>query len=355
MQFIATFLIATPAPSILYRRNRKLERSVRHAVLPDQAPALRRTGIAVTKRILVLGAAGRLGYVAAETFRKHGWTVRGLVRPGRAGAVPRQVEPIEAVTRDEAVQAARDCDVVLNALNPVITEWQRNALSLAYGAIAAAEGNGATLLFPGSVWNYGRGMPPVIDETTPMHPTTRKGRMRVEIEHRIREACDRGMRAIVLRGGDFFGGGKGSWLDLIITKEIERGRLTYPGPMNVPHAWAYLPDFAKTLVLLAERRDAFGPYETFGFPGDTMTGDELIATIQSVTKSQYNVRQMSWWFLKSIGQLMALSRELSELEYLWQVPHRISGDKLAAAIGDVPHTPLPNAIVASLRALGHRI
>jgi nucleoside-diphosphate-sugar epimerase len=306
-------------------------------------------------RILVLGAAGRLGYVAAETFRRQGWIVKGLVRPGRAGAVPHRVEPVEAVTRDEAIEAGRGCDVVLNALNPVITEWQRNALSLAYGAIAAAESNGATLLFPGSVWNYGSGMPAVIDETTPMHPTTRKGGMRVEIEHRIREACDRGMRAVVLRAGDFYGGGKGSWLDLVVTKNIERGRLTYPGPMDVPHAWAYLPDFATTLVRLAERRADFGPFETFGFPGDTITGNELIATIEAVTRSKFNVRPMSWWFLKSIGQLMALSRELSELEYLWRVPHRISGEKLAALLGEVPHTPLPDAIATSLRALGYRL
>jgi NAD(P)-dependent dehydrogenase (short-subunit alcohol dehydrogenase family) len=84
----------------------------------------------------VLGAAG-LGYAAAETFRDAGWTVKGVVRPGRANAVPRRVEAIEAVTRDEAVAAARGCDVVLNAFNPVITEWQKNALSLAYAAITA--------------------------------------------------------------------------------------------------------------------------------------------------------------------------------------------------------------------------
>ena len=40
-------------------------------------------------RIIVLGAAGRLGFVAAEAFRDAGWQVKGLVRPGRAGAVPR--------------------------------------------------------------------------------------------------------------------------------------------------------------------------------------------------------------------------------------------------------------------------
>ncbi len=306
-------------------------------------------------RILVLGAAGRLGFVAAETFRDAGWQVKGLVRPGRAGALPHKIEAVEAVTRDEAIAAAQGCCVVLNALNPVITEWKKNALSLAYGAIAAAESNGATLLFPGSVWNYGRGMPPVLDENTPMQPTTRKGAMRVEIEQRIQEACDRGMRAVVLRAGDFFGGGVGSWFDLVLAKDMERGRLTYPGPLDVEHAWAYLPDYAATLVRLAEQRESFGSCETFGFPGHALTGREFLATVEAVTKGTFTKRTMGWWFLKTFGQFLRMGRELSELEYLWRVPHRISGDKLKAAIGEIPHTPLPDAIEASLRDVGYRV
>ena len=151
-------------------------------------------------------------------------------------------------------------------------------------AIAAAESNGATLLFPGSVWNYGRGMPPVLDESTPMQPTTRKGGMRVEIEQRIREACDRGMRAIILRAGDFFGGGSGSWFDLVIAKEIGRSRLTYPGPLDVVHAWAYLPDFAATLVRLAEQRDELRALRDIRVSRRCASPDsEFIATIESVT------------------------------------------------------------------------
>jgi nucleoside-diphosphate-sugar epimerase len=269
--------------------------------------------------------------------------------------VPRKVEAIEATTRDEAVAAAEGCDVVLNAFNPVITEWQKNALSLAYAAIATAESNGATLLFPGSVWNFGRNLPPLLDEGTPKPPTTRKGAMRVEIEQRIREACDRGMRAIILRAGDFFGAGRGSWMDLVIMKDMARGRLTYPGPRDVEHPWAYLPDLAATLVELADRRDTLAPFETFGFPGHTLTGGQLITAIEGVTRGTFNVRPMSWWFLKTFGQMMALGRELSELEYLWRVPHRVSGERLKAALGEIPHTRLPVALAATLRELGYRV
>ena len=301
-----------------------------------------------------MGAGGRFGYAAAEAFRDAGWHVKSLVRPGRAVFAPTRTQIVEVVTRDAAIEAAQGCAVVLNALNPAITMWPRDALSHAYAGIAAAETNGATLMFPGSVWNYGRNMPEVLDETTPMHPTMRKGRMRVEIEHRIREACDRGMRAIVLRAGDFFGSGRGAWFDLVVVKELEKNRITYPGPDNVVHPWAYVPDLAEAAVKLAEHRATFGAFETFGFPGYAVTGREMIDAIEAATSNQANVRHMSWWTLKTIGQLMALGRELAELEYLWKVPHRIDGAKLEAVIGTIPHTPFKKAIAMALRDLGYR-
>ena len=59
-----------------------------------------------------------------------------------------------------------------------------------------------------------------------------------------------------------------------------------------------------------------------------------------------------WWLIKTIGQLMAMGREIGELEYLWRVPHRISGDKLRATIGDIPCTSLDVAMARALRDLG---
>ena len=147
--------------------------------------------------------------------------------------------------------------------------------------------------------------------------------MRVEIEQRIQEACDRGMRAIVLRAGDFFGGGSGSWFDLVIAKEIARGRLTYPGPLDVEHAWAYLPDYATTLVRLAERRAELRGRSSFRLSrpyGDRAGVDRNDRGGHQGSK--FNVRPMSWWLIKTVGQLTAMGREIGELEYLWRVPHR---------------------------------
>jgi len=123
----------------------------------------------------------------------------------------------------------------------------------------------------------------------------------------------------------------------------------------VVHEWAYLPDLAGAMVALAEARERLGPYETFGFPGHAVTGRALIDAIAKAIGREsrdVRVRQMQWWMIKALAPFFTLPRELAELDYLWQIPHRIAGDKLKGTIGLVPHTPLETAVKRALRDLG---
>jgi len=303
-------------------------------------------------QILVLGAAGRLGFAAAEAFRDAGWSVKGLVRPDAGWRAPKGIDVIETNDRAVAVKEARGTDIVLHALNAPYPGWAQHALPLAYSAIEAAEQSGATLMFPGNVYNYGAGMPAVLDETTEMKPTSNKGKIRSEIELRLREASDRGVRTIVLRAGDFFGRGRGSWFDLVLIKDLAKNKVTYPGPLDVVHEWAYLPDYIDALIKLATMRDTLGQYETFGFPGHAVTGQEFVSAIAKASGRKLKVGHINWWMMRTFGSIWKMGRELTEIGYLWQVPHRIDGAKLKAAIGDVPHTPLASAVTRSLRELG---
>jgi nucleoside-diphosphate-sugar epimerase len=307
-----------------------------------------------SKRILILGAAGRIGRTAAEAFRDAGWEVSSLVRGKSADRVAPGTQVVEVDARDteSVAEAAQGMDVILHALNPPYTEWPTLVPQLAEAAIAAARASGATLVLPGNVYNYGTDMPPVIDETTPMHPISRKGALRVALESRLRDA---GIRCIILRAGDFYGGGDegaGSWFDRVIIRYIEQGRLTYPGPLNVVHAWAYLPDLAATLVRLVEARTQFGDFETFGFPGHAVTGAEMARAIEQAFHRRLKVSGMPWPFLRMLGLVVPTFRELAEMAYLWQVPHRIDGSKLEAAIGTTPHTPFETAIMDTLDGFG---
>src|SRR5207245_8289420 len=121
---------------------------------------------------------------------------------------------------------------------------------------------------------------------------------------------------------------------------------------DVMHEWAYLPDLVQAAVRLAQVRDRLGVFETFGFPGHAVTGREFVGAIAKAIGRGVKVKRMAWWLIHALSPFVPLPRELSEMAYLWTVPHRITGDKLEAAIGEVPHTPLETAMAQALRDLG---
>src|SRR6266849_5006382 len=308
-------------------------------------------------RIIVLGGAGRLGRAAAQAFKSAGWQVASLVRGSSAEGAALGTEIIEVDARDaqSVIAATSGADVVLHALNVPYADWGRLALPLADIAIAAARESRATLVFPGNLYNYGAGMPARIDETTPMHPTSRKGSIRVAIETRLREAAEGGLRTIVLRAGDYFGGeGRGSWLDRVIVKGIAAGRLTYPGPLDTIHEWAYLPDVAQALVQVVEQRERLAPFATLGFAGHAVTGRAFVAAISRACRRDFKIDFVPWRWLRMMGIVVPVFRELADISYLWSTPHAIAGARLAEIIGDIPRTPLDQAITASLAVLGLR-
>lgn len=317
----------------------------------------RRGAAGVKGRVIVLGGAGQLGRAAGAAFKADGWQVASLVRGSSAmrAAAGTEIIEVDACDRDAVVAAAEGADVVVHALNVPFGKWAQLAVPLADTAVAAARGSGATLVFPGNLYAYGAGMPARVDAAAPVHPTSRKGAIRAETERRLRAAASGGVRTVILRAGDFFGGdGGGSWFDRVIVKEIGAGRLTYPGPLDRVHAWAYLPDYACALVRVANRRERLASFSELGFAGHAVSGRELTAAIARACRRDLRIGTMPWRLLRLLGIAVPVFRELSEISYLWSVPHAIDAAALEALIGEVAHTPLDQAVSMALGALGVR-
>ena len=86
--------------------------------------------------------------------------------------------------------------------------------------------------------------------------------------------------------------------------------------------------------------------------GDAVTGREMTAAIAKAAARPVVAKQLGWWTVHTFGRLIAMGRELSEMAYLWNVPHRISGDRLERVIGTIPHTPFDIAVATAVRELG---
>lgn len=308
------------------------------------------------KQVTVLGAAGRLGDHAAAAFLDAGWTVKGVARGAKAAGLRHGVEAIEAdaFDRRSLIRACEGSDVVFNGLNPLYPEWHEKVMPMARNVVAALKATGAAHVFPGNVYNYGREIPALAGPDTPQYGSTRKGALRIGMEQLFAEAASRdGIQTIILRAGDFYGGtARGSWFDLVITAKLAKGVFTYPGPTDLAHAWAYLPDLSRAFVALAEKREALGRFERFTFPGHTMTGAELKAHCETVVGRQLKTAGVPWAVMRAGGLVYPMWREVAEMSYLWHRPHALSGDKLAAAIGTVEITPVAEAVRQAITDLG---
>lgn len=318
-----------------------------------------------TSSVLILGARGRFGLAATRAFAQAGWKVYAQVRPGGSGPAIAGVQWLAVHPGDTAALAAAapDAAVVVQGLSPLYTHkaWAAEMPGLTQAAIDVSRKLGATLLLPASVYNFGEGMPPVLHENTPQLPTTFKGRMRVASEQQIREATHDGrMKAVVIRGGDFFGSSTGSWLDLVMAKQLRQGKFTYPGALGVPTTWAYLPDMARTFVKVAEQRHRLPAFETLHFGGYQLTGQDWVDALGPIAREQgwvkadaaLRVGSVSWTLMRAVGLFVPTVAALCEMRYLWRTPYALANARLQALIGEEPRTPFPQALRRALGDLG---
>lgn len=311
--------------------------------------------------VLVLGANGRFGRAVVEAFAAAGWRTLAQVRRAPSSPLPPGAQAVEVPLADTDALAARaaGASVVVYGVNPLYTRWNDELMPLFEQGLAVAERLGARFMLPGNVYNYGDRMPALLREDTPERPTTAKGRQRVAMEGRLRELAASGLDSVVIRAGDFFGGGEGSWFDQLVAKDIARGTIAYPGPRDLPHAWAYLPDLARAFVAVASRPAVRG-CQRLNFAGHTLTGDAFVAALEQAAGEigleparGWRVKGFPWPLVRIAGLAVPMLRELSRMSYLWRVPHGLDGSELSRAVGPLPETPIVAALRQSLVDLGH--
>lgn len=292
--------------------------------------------------IVILGAAGRIGDAAALAFVEAGWRVRGVARNAKTGQLAPGVEPVQADAYDRAalIEACKGASVVLNCLNPEYTEWAETVLPMAQNVAAAVEATGATHMMPGNVYNFGHAVGRETREDAPQVPSTEKAGIRIAMEDLFRGLAEtRGIQTVVLRAGDFYGGTRpGSWLDLIILAKLRKDIFTWPGPMHLPHAFAYLPDLGRVFVALAERRGELGKFERFHFEGHTLTGEEMKQAAEAAVGRKLKRAGVPWVLLRAVGLVSPMMREIAIMSYLWRTPHSLDGGRLREVLGPVPST-----------------
>ena len=122
----------------------------------------------------------------------------------------------------------------------------------------------------------------------------------------------------------------------------------YPGPLDRLHAWAYLPDMASAMAVLAEKRAGLDRFEEFCFAGYALTGRMLVDAMAQSTGCKLKVKGFSRTMVRLLGLAWPQMREVAEMSYLCRRPHAIDSAELAALLPKFRETPYEAAIAEAL-------
>lgn len=287
----------------------------------------------MTKTVLIAGASGSFGSNAVKAFKSAGWTVRKFNR-----------------ATETLMNAAKGADVIVNAMNPPgYKNWATEIPRITKETIDAARATGTSIIVPGNVYNFGV-QPAPWSEDTPQVPTSKKGQIRVKMEQQYRAAAETGVQVIVLRGGDFIDDkASENFFDMVIGKDVVKGKVTYPGTPDTEHAFAYLPDMARAAVMLAEKKKTLEQFEDVPFEGFTLTGNEIRKIIEGLSGKRQKLTSFPWWAIRMGAPFIALWKELLEMRYLWDHPHRLDNSKMKKLLPEFEPTPVDVALGAALK------
>jgi nucleoside-diphosphate-sugar epimerase len=129
--------------------------------------------------------------------------------------------------------------------------------------------------------------------------------------------------------------------------------VNWPGVVNTPHEFVFVPDTGWVFAELASRADCFGETWHYGGPGAINTLDFITRVYRAVGRSP-KYRQAGAGLLRILGWFDANIREVIEMLYLQETPVILDDSKLAAKLGALPKTPYDAGIQQTVEWMQHQ-
>ena len=237
--------------------------------------------------------------------------------------------------------------VIYHCASPPYTRWPELFPALTGSILGAAESSGAKLVFADNLYAYGPVDGPM-REDLPAAARGPKGRIRAEMAADLLAAHREGRARVVIgRASDYYGPhGTGSTAGETVFGRILAGKKPqWTGRLDQPHTFHYLPDIARGLVVLADRREADG--QVWHLPAaEPLTAQQFFDLIGTATGQPVPVHATiaSPALLAIAGVFSPLLREMRETTYQFRAPFVIDASKFEAAFGHLEPTAHRDAV-----------
>jgi len=309
------------------------------------------------KKALVLGATGGIGYALVNELIERGVEVVAFSRTKERLYNLYQYESKvttfsgDVLVEKDVIEAANGVDVIFHAISFPYQEWRDKHPLCIEIIIRAAEIQQAKIALVDNIYAYGRQSKIEVSEDTKKEPHTKKGKIRLEMENRLKRS---NIPSLIVHMPDLYGpNAENTILHETLKNVVLNKSANFVGDMKVSREFIFTLDGAKAMVELALREDTYN--QNWNIPSaHPITGEEIIEILRKEVGYKKPIRTVSKTMIQFIGLFQPFMREMVEMLYLTEDPVILTGEKYEAVIGPVPKTPYIEGIKDTLNWMNEK-
>jgi nucleoside-diphosphate-sugar epimerase len=288
----------------------------------------------------ILGAGGAVAVELVKELGAVGERIRLVGRNPKAAAGAAEVVAADISDLDQTVKAVAGSNVVYLVVG-LKYDWQlwRDLWPpIMANTIEACKRARAKLVFFDNVYMYGK-VRGAMTEETPFNPCSRKGEIRAAIANTLLAEIKAGkLTAMIARAADFYGPGAKTGIPnvLVFDKFVKKSRALCLVNDSTKHSYTYVPDAAKSLVMLARNANAWN--QTWHLPtrSNPPTSREFIGMAAQEFKCRPAYWTLSRPMVKMAGWFDPTIREVYEMLYQNDSDYLFDSTKFSKAVGFEP-------------------
>ena len=297
----------------------------------------------------VVTGAGPVGATVALQLADAGHPVRVLTRSGSGPEHPlverRRVDVSRPDHLDEAFAGAAAVHHCIHGSRYTTAAWRAELPAAERVVLEAAGRAGAVVVFPESLYAYGRVEGPMTEDS-PRDADFGKPAGRVDL---LRARAESSTPTVSVAASDFFGPRvlNAHAGERMVPAVLAGRTIRVVGSLDQPHSFTYVPDLAAAMIRAADTPDL---WDTFlhAPTGPAVTMRELVTQLAAVAEVPVpRLGVIPAWLLRAVGTVHEETRELAEMSFQFTAPFVLDSAKSEARLGLSP-TPLDDALRATV-------
>lgn len=290
----------------------------------------------------ILGAGGAIGNALAKELLPYTDAIRLVSRHAQKVNTNDETMTADLIDPMQVRRAVEGSEVVYLTAGLVYSAkiWREQWPVIMQNTIDACLAANSRLVFFDNIYMYDPNHLSPMTESTPISPSSEKGKVRAAIAGTLMEAGQqKGLKALIARSADFYGYSiqNVSLLTETVIKPLSEGKTAnWLMDANRLHSFTWVPDAARATAILGNTPDAFGQVWHLPTAPGPLTGKQWVELMAGLLGAKPKYRVVGRTLTRMMGWFMPVMRESVEMLYQYDRDYVFNSNKFQQRFNYTP-------------------